>query len=236
MRAKSGNQRNRSRNSRSNGHLSNIINMAGGDIPHIKLHVGLTQDVAASYEVALIAAIGRGENGPLVNFTDGGEGQRGHVKSAETRAKLRAANLGKSNGPLSAEHRAKIGAAHSGMKRSEETKAKMSAASAGKPKSEEHRAALRGANLGKKLSAETRAKMSLARTGKAIPKARGRIAWNRGVPQSPEAIAKRTEARKAYRPTAEARAKTSATLLARNKRKRDQANNNFLSSPSIINS
>ena len=73
-------------------------------------------------------------------------------RSIETRAKLRAANLGKT---LSEEHRAKLSAAKRGKKR--------------QPLSSETRAKIGAAHRGKKLSAEHRAKVSVA----------GRIRWAR---------------------------------------------------------
>lgn len=82
------------------------------------------------------------------NLTTGGEGVIGFSPSAETRQKLREANLGK--------------------KASEETKAKMRAAAAEKILSEELRAKYRNANLGKKHSEESRARMSAAQKGKSL--------------------------------------------------------------------
>jgi len=56
-----------------------------------------------------------------------------------------------------------------GVKRSEETKARMSAANKGQVVSAEQRAATSARQLGKKASDETRVKMSLARMGKKLP-------------------------------------------------------------------
>lgn len=137
-----------------NPRLRNIIAKAGGDVPHVKLHVGLLNDQANEYEIALIKAIGRGKNGPLVNMTDGGEGvlgprgpmsqehklkigaaQRGKTRppiSDETRAKLRASRLGKKRGPMSTEQKHKLSLSHMGMtnhkgfKVSAQSRAKMS--------------------------------------------------------------------------------------------------------------
>ena len=99
---------------------------------------------------------------PLTNSTDGGDGMSGHKPSAETRAKISAANKGK---PVSPDHRAKIGVANSGRSPSLEARAKMSAVHKGKPKSLWHRARISEANthykrfLGKKHGPETIAKM-----------------------------------------------------------------------------
>lgn len=117
------------------------------------------------------------------NNTTGGQG---HVASDATRALLSSVRKGRIIGP---EHRARIGAAHSGRKHTDEARAnmkagrdkrtwkhttdslaKLSASLSGRPVTAETRAkmsnALRGKGLGRKLSDETRAKMSLARTGK----------------------------------------------------------------------
>lgn len=182
-------------------HIRNIIKKHG-DLPKLKIRDGLTEMEAFAVEIALIAAIGRAPNGPLVNMTDGGEGtsgremsaaaraaisaaQRGRKATDEARARLRASHLGKKASPeaiakmkascqpagarsphppesyakqaaklrgrkLSAEHRARIGAAGRGRKASPETIAKKRAAALGKPCSLETRAKLRAINLGKK--------------------------------------------------------------------------------------
>lgn len=78
------------------------------------------------------------------NFTNGGEGPSGNVKSLETRAKMSLANKGK---VLSMEHIAKISAANKGKKRSAEVRAKMSAFRKGKTHSEETKAKIGAANL-----------------------------------------------------------------------------------------
>ena len=48
-------------------------------VPREKLLEGLTEQEALFWEVLYIAGIGRCENGPLVNLTDGGEGTAGYV-------------------------------------------------------------------------------------------------------------------------------------------------------------
>jgi hypothetical protein len=65
---------------------------------------------ALKLEMLLIRIHGRIDlgTGCLRNRTDGGEGTSGVVRTAETRARVRAANLGK---VFSVEHRAKISAA-----------------------------------------------------------------------------------------------------------------------------
>jgi len=129
-----------------------------GELPKVKVHENLAGDVACSYEVALIAALGRRPYGPLVNHTKGGDGlvdaapevyakmheaTRGKKRPCppETRAKISAAHLRlkKSNSP---ETRAKIGAANRGKIRSAEFKAKVSAGMKGIVFSESHKANL----------------------------------------------------------------------------------------------
>ncbi|HEY1441990.1 MAG TPA: GIY-YIG nuclease family protein, partial [Mycobacterium sp.] len=95
----------------------------GFHVIKLKIHEGLTEAVAHEYEIALIKAVGRGRNGPLVNLTDGGEGitgfrfPPGKKLSAEHVAKRSAARRGKK---LSAESRANIGARQRGRKKSPE--------------------------------------------------------------------------------------------------------------------
>ena len=85
---------------------------------------------------------------------------KGRKHSAESRAKMSAANKGV---PKSAEHRAKISAAKKGVPVSAEHCAKISAANKGVPMSAEHYAKLSAARKGVPLSAESRAKMSATR-------------------------------------------------------------------------
>ena len=75
------------------------------------------------------------------------QARRGQPRNAETIKKIRAGNTGQKRGPLSAEAKAKMGAA-------------VSAALKGKPKSAEHVAKVAAANKGRPKSPETRAKIS----------------------------------------------------------------------------
>jgi group I intron endonuclease len=134
------------------------------------------------------------------NLTCGGEGALGvpmkpHVKaalraaltgkpkiiSAETRARISAAHKGRKHGPMSAEHRAAIGARNKGHVHTAEAKAKIGAASRGnthcrgRKLSPEHRAKILAHLTGRKVSDETRAKLS---------------ASNKGKKRSPEVVAK----------------------------------------------
>mgnify|MGYP003575081567 CR=1 FL=1 len=69
-------------------------------------------------------AYGRACGWPLTNLTDGGDGMFGHKMSAETRAKIGAAFRGRKCSP---EHVAKVVASLKGRPVSSETRAKMSA-------------------------------------------------------------------------------------------------------------
>jgi hypothetical protein len=69
-----------------NRHLGAIYAAAGGVLPIVKVREGLTDIQALETEVTLIKAIGRQRHGgPLVNFTDGGEGHAGYEQSIELR-------------------------------------------------------------------------------------------------------------------------------------------------------
>lgn len=60
-----------------NPHLAGIIKEAGGALPSAIIYRDLTEDQAFKKEIELISSIGRGEYGPLVNLTDGGDGGPG---------------------------------------------------------------------------------------------------------------------------------------------------------------
>jgi len=185
-----------------NRHLGRIYAQAGGTLPIIKVREGLTHAEACETEIALIIAIGRADlgRGPLVNFTDGGEGMLGHRPSPETCEKIASSHRGR---PLSAEHKAQIGETQRGKPKpdghgakvaaalighviSEATRAKIGAANRGQKRSPEQVermrivasspdvvARLRAANLGKRATPEARAKMIASRKGKPSPKPPG---------------------------------------------------------------
>lgn len=118
---------------------------------------------AHAHEVELIGLHGRRVfGGTLVNKTEGGEGAAGAVRSAETRAKISSAHVGKvisaetrakmiGNTNMlgkvhGAETRAKIGAAHRGRQKSEEQRSKQSAAMRGRSPTEDQREKLSSAS------------------------------------------------------------------------------------------
>jgi hypothetical protein len=187
------------------GHRFSIIRKLqarGLDVPKVKLHEGLTEQVAHAYEIALIAAIGRRhEGGPLANETAGGEGASD--PSPETREKIGARTRGKRHSPehaaklaamlrlrnASPEHVAKVSAANQGKKHSPETRARLSATHLGQKRSPESVAKTAAALRGREKSLEHRAKIAAANRGRNLELS----AANRGRKNSPETIAKMRE-------------------------------------------
>ena len=111
----------------------------------------LTEDEAFFMEKQLIKFHGRIDlgTGCLRNRTDGGEGSSGAIRTAEHKAKISAAHKGLRH---TDEARAKMSRSRTGSKRSEETKARMSAAGKGKhgrPMSEEAKAKISAATKGR---------------------------------------------------------------------------------------
>lgn len=76
-----------------------IYQKAGGDLPIVRVRDGITEAEAFETEIALIAAIGRKPNGPLVNLTDGGDGAKGLRHTPEFRAQVSARFKGKKLSP-----------------------------------------------------------------------------------------------------------------------------------------
>lgn len=107
-----------------------------------------TEQEALQHEVFLIACL-RALAEPLCNATAGGEGANGLRHTAETKARIAAAQKGRAK---SAEARAKLSAARTGMKFSDEHRKNMAAVRLGKP--------------GRPHTAEARAKIAAAKLGK----------------------------------------------------------------------
>jgi hypothetical protein len=99
----------RSASTSKNRRLRRIADASADPLPVVKVRESLTEAQAFATEVVLIAVIGRGRRGPLVNFTDGGEGNAGWQPSAETRKKIAKAVEGNVAPP---EIRAKMSDAH----------------------------------------------------------------------------------------------------------------------------
>lgn len=167
-----------------NCHKSNIIRQAqnnGLEIPKAILRDNLSEQEAYEVEEALIKAIGRHPDGPLVNRSHGGEGSNSGVERSEAwRAGISAANKGRI-GPnvgrtFSEEARANMSAAHKGKPStwkgktaSPETREKMRLAKLGRKLTEEHKAKITSSllmsppNKGRVFSEEVRSKMSKSR-------------------------------------------------------------------------
>jgi hypothetical protein len=130
--------------SHSNRRLARLIKEAatvGRRLPRIKLRSNLTNAQACETEIALIAAIGRGHQGPLVNMTDGGEGTVGRSLSAEARERIGRGGekrRGRKLGPQTSEHRQAIRASKIGKPAHPNTVAAAVKNFSG-PKSEQHR-------------------------------------------------------------------------------------------------
>lgn len=91
----------------------------------IYLKQNLTEEAAFKHEIYMIAVYGRKDlgTGILLNRTNGGEGASGHIQTEEVRAKWSAA--------MTPEVRARISVSNKGRKRSDESRAKMSASAKG---------------------------------------------------------------------------------------------------------
>jgi len=143
---------------------------------------------------------------PLTNISDGGEGALGVPVSDEVRKKRSEARKNWKPRPEHLEALLAYSRSMTGKHLSAEHRAKISAAHKGKPHTPEHNAAVARANTGKKHSEETKQKLSIAQRGK------------HNIKHTPEACEKISKAKKGKkrRPlTAEHRAKQSAALRGR---------------------
>lgn len=177
-----------------NAHLAAIFSKANGEVPVVIVREGLTQDEALQLEVALIAAIGRGNAGPLANLTDGGEGTVGlrTPKSAEHRRKIGEAQRGKKIPPaviqkiLETKRARPVTAAEIAHRQALVDNAR--ARKVRGPQSAEWRQAISDANRGRKMTSEQKLKMSVAGRGRVKPEEhRQKIGQAlRGKPKSKE--------------------------------------------------
>ena len=99
------------------------------------------------------------ERSPELNAQVGAK-LKGRVLSSETRSKMAASHTGVAKGPHRPDSIEKMRTSRIGKKASDETRAKMSIASAGRKISDGTKEKLRAAQLGKIASADVRAKMS----------------------------------------------------------------------------
>jgi len=114
-----------------NRKLMRIIQDATWSLPVVKIRENLSEQAAFEIEIALISAIGRGRNGPLVNQTDGGDGTSGIVFSPERRAAISAVHKGKI---ISDEHRAILRKTSGSRIWSDESRNRISVSTRGKKK------------------------------------------------------------------------------------------------------
>lgn len=113
---------------------------SGMSVPKLKLAENLTRPEAIRLEIDMIYLIGRKPIGPLVNKTDGGEGQTNmseetkqklrekrklYKHSPETLEKMRLARIGRKMGPMSEEQKDKIRQTLKGRQPTEEQRKKM---------------------------------------------------------------------------------------------------------------
>lgn len=148
-------------------------------------------------------------NPQCVNVSAGGSGVAGLVHSPETRAKIRAAQLGRKMAP---DHGAKIAAKTRGQKRSPETLARMSAARKGGTMSQEQRDKISATLTGRKAAPWVGAKISAANKGRKMPEGHGAkiSAARKGKPLSPEHRAKLRSAKLGKKRSAESIEKSAA--------------------------
>ena len=134
-----------------NKHFAAIFAKAkrlGMEVPRVKIRVELSNEEAVVMEIAFIKAIGRADKGlgPLVNWTDGGDGTVGYSPSEEAREKVRQKLK---NRPKTPEHCAAVSAAKKGIPHS-------------RPMSNEQRKAIADKNRGQKRSIKAVANMKQA--------------------------------------------------------------------------
>lgn len=171
-------------------HKSNWIKKVLNDGYKINIFIIEENAIWAESEIKWIKYY-RDEGIDLVNTTDGGEGVVGYVRDDAWRKRKSEQMKGKPSPrkgvKLSDETKAKISAAQIGKEITSETKAKISAALKGRNKSPEHIAKVVAANKGKKrgpLSEEHKDKLSIALTGRVM---------------SQESIAKGVKTRKGFK-------------------------------------
>lgn len=157
----------------SNAHLRNIMECANRKLPIVFVRTGISHQESVDAEIAIIRAIGRAANGgPLVNFTDGGEGVVGYRHTDLAKEKVRAVHKGKK---LTLEQIEALRSVNLGRKWTPEQIAKRVAKQKGQKRAAEFGERMRQLNLGRKLTEEQKRKVSLTSLGRK---------------QSPESIAK----------------------------------------------
>lgn len=148
-----------------------------GFVPVVELLPAATDEAAFALEHRLVAMFGRHDKGAgtLLNRTDGGDGPKGRVFTAEEKAAIAARLKGRpvsaaTREKLSATNKAKVDDAYRaavserlrGHEVTAETRAKIGAAGRGRRQSPESIAKRAAAHRGQKRSEETKARMRLA--------------------------------------------------------------------------
>lgn len=168
------------RNSKRGYRLHNAIRKYGESAFAIELIEVVSSEHVHDREMYWIA-----ELKPTYNLTAGGEGTLS--PSDETRAKMRAAKLGK---PLSDEVRKNMSLGRTGKPLSESHRRRMSEVRMGVRPTEETRAKLRASHMGIRPSTETRRKMGLSQKGRVMTEEtkqklrdanKGQVPWNKGL-------------------------------------------------------
>lgn len=185
------------RGAHSNGYLQRAWNRYGEAAFVFEPLFICAKDMLLFYEQRALDTLA-----PDYNLTPTAGSSLGVKHSAETRARMSAANKGKT---ISPEHLNALLASRRGHPISEEHKEAIRAKATGRPCSEETKAKLRAANLGKKLSEEHKVAISAGVTGKRCGP-RGPLSETHraaisagltGVVRSEETRAKMSAARKA---------------------------------------
>lgn len=160
-----------SRGDRRNQHWKNIINTTPYRVDIIM--DDLTVEETYEKEKEFIKLYGRKDLGlgTLVNFTDGGEGSLGHVRSEEGKEKIRERMMGENNpmfgGNFSEEHRRKLSEAQTGkVRHSEEYKRNMSERQMGELNHNYGKRGELSPNFGRKATKELKERFSKMRKGK----------------------------------------------------------------------
>ena len=133
-----------------------------------------SEDEIFAEEKRLIAYYGRrgiDDGGILANMTIGGDGRCGNAHTAESKAKISAANSGKVR---SEQHRKALSDSLRGREVSEAKRMQISATLKGRPLSEAHKQKLSAAGTGRPCAEETRSKISEAQKGRRVSEERKR--------------------------------------------------------------
>lgn len=148
---------------RRNARLQRIIDGCSGEPPVVIIRDGLSEAAAFEIEAALIRAVGRGRNGPLVNQTDGGEGPSGWRHNSLSKAKIAAGHT-----PERRARAAELARSRAGWKMPQAARERMSRTRTGRKRPPEECQAIRERLLGKPIPDETKKKISATLTGRKL--------------------------------------------------------------------